>query len=404
MKKITLLLTSFMLMLALTACGSDSESKSDKLVVWAFGEEGNNLGEFLENEFDGEVEVVAIPWGQANEKLNSALVSGEGPDVVQLGTSWVPQFASAGVLADLSSYGDKYSSFNKDNFFDGAQELMTVDGKLVSIPWYVDTRVIYYRTDIFEELGLEVPTTWEEFYAVCEKLAGRGEGKYAIQFDANDQFTTVTYGWQNGWTPLENGKANFDDAKYVEAVEYLNSLYQSGFAIPAEKSSGTDIVQTFGNGDVPMMISGPWMVNVFNDNIEDFEDKFSIMEMPANKNSASLLGGSNLVVMNDSKNKDEAARLVDFLAQESTQVKWYQKVNALPAVTKAWDDTNISSNSYNVIFKNQLDNAIGAPVHPEWEKVAQEVVLLQQAMEIVDGFDVDSQITKLQDAVEDILE
>ena len=224
MKKILGILA--VVVLALTGCSSSN----DKLVVWAMGEEGNKLPQLTEKytkETGQEIEVVAIPWDQAREKLLTAVASQEGPDLIQLGTSWIPEFADAGALADLSSYANDSEALNGDNYFAAGKEMMKYNDKLVSVPWYVDTRVLFYREDLLEKAGFKnAPKNWNELLSVAEKLSG--DKTYGVDFDVKDQFLFVTYAWQNGWTALKDGKVYFTDEKFVETKNTYD-IYEKFF-------------------------------------------------------------------------------------------------------------------------------------------------------------------------------
>ena len=225
------------------------------------------------------VEVQAIPWDKAHDKLLTAVASGNGPDVMEVGTTWVPEFAEAGAFKDLSSYVSDYPNLNKDNYFEGATKTMTHNGKLVSVPWYVDTRVLFYRTDMLKSVGYaEAPKTWNDVKDASIKLASKGENHYGISLDQNDQFTPFMFAWANGWDfKYNNGKANFLDPKFVDAMEIYHSFFEKGLA---PKSKGLDILQGFKKGTLPMFVSGPWMVSSINDQLPDLKGKWAISELP----------------------------------------------------------------------------------------------------------------------------
>ena len=92
----------------LAGCSSGSEDGKTTITVWGMGEEAKSLPKIAE-EFEKEnpkidVKVQALPWDQAHDKLLTAVASKKGPDVVQMGTTWIPEFASAGALKDLTPH------------------------------------------------------------------------------------------------------------------------------------------------------------------------------------------------------------------------------------------------------------------------------------------------------------
>ncbi|GAF23851.1 N-acetyl-D-glucosamine ABC transport system, sugar-binding protein [Bacillus sp. JCM 19047] len=127
------------------------------------------------------VNLQAIPWGNIYDNLLTAVASGSGPDVVQMGTSYMADFASTGSFLSLDEYVEDYPNLNPDHFFDGAVDSSIYNGELVAVPWYVETRVLFYRTDLLADVGFpEGPDTWEELYEASKALYDRGDGLYAM--------------------------------------------------------------------------------------------------------------------------------------------------------------------------------------------------------------------------------
>ena len=117
------------------------------------GAEGEKLAEVAE-EYEKShphitVKVTPIGWDVAHQKLVSAAAAGKLPDVMQMGGSYMGEFAELGVLEPVDT-----KTFNKDDFFPAAWTRAWYDGKVYGVPWYVDTRVLYYRTDLAKKAGI----------------------------------------------------------------------------------------------------------------------------------------------------------------------------------------------------------------------------------------------------------
>src|SRR5699024_8814302 len=225
--------------LILAACSSNEDSsKADgddaTIKVWALGEEGENLQSFAED-FEEEhsnitVDVQALPWDEAYKKFLTAVASGDGPDLLQVDTAWVAQFASAGMFEDLSSYKDDYPTFAEDNFFDGAVETMEYEDELVGIPWYSDTRLMFYRSDILGEAGSDkAPATWDDFTDVATQLADRADRGVRAGRDQRSIDLRLSSAWQRGWQldPERDG-GNLDDQTLEAAFALLMSFFDEG--------------------------------------------------------------------------------------------------------------------------------------------------------------------------------
>src|SRR5690349_23733885 len=145
--------------LTLTACGRDdagstaSETGKDissgkatgTITVWAMGAEGEKLPA-LAKDFEAanpgaKVNVTAIPWDAAHDKFTTAITAGKTPDAAMVGTTWMGEFAGLGALDPTPK------SIDTSQFFEGAQNTTKVGDTSYGIPWYVETRLVYYRTD-----------------------------------------------------------------------------------------------------------------------------------------------------------------------------------------------------------------------------------------------------------------
>lgn len=396
--------------LILAACSSNEDSsKADgddaTIKVWALGEEGENLQSFAED-FEEEhsnitVDVQALPWDEAYKKFLTAVASGDGPDLLQVDTAWVAQFASAGMFEDLSSYKDDYPTFAEDNFFDGAVETMEYEDELVGIPWYSDTRLMFYRSDILGEAGSDkAPETWDDFTDVATKLADRGDKEYGAGIDQSNVNLPFILAWQHGWQlDPDDEYGNLDDEKFEEAFKLLMSFFDEGLA-PTGKSM--EPIVGFGKGVQPMMFSGPWTANVISDKLPDIDGDWDVALMPKNEDHTSVFGGSQLSVFKGSDNVEASVEFMSYLAEKDTQVEWFKENGNLPAVTDAWEDEVFAENEKTKIFKEQLETAQAIPQTEHWLKL---IEASQRSIEKIKSGDanVDEGLEEFQEEAKKIL-
>ncbi|MGR9049707.1 sugar ABC transporter substrate-binding protein [Halobacillus faecis] len=406
--KLWLLIAVVMTSLMLAGCSDSSSSEGDEntVTVWAMGEEGKKLKEFskdFEEKNEGlTVDVQAIPWDTAHDKLLTAVASGNGPDVVQLGTTWVPEFAEAGALLDLSEYMEDYPNFAKENYFDGSVTTMEHDDQVVGIPWYADTRVIYYRKDILKEAGYEeAPKTWDELKDAAQTLADRGEDSYGLDIDRNDQITPFIFAWQNGYEAnLEEGKLNFDSPEFKEAIQYYTSYFEEGIS---QKQEGKDIVEAFKDGSKPMFFSGPWMINIINDQAPDLEGKWSTAVMPTKETNTSSMGGANLSIFESSDNVEGALKFISYMTDVDTQLSWLEESNTLPSRTEAWEDPVMQENPMYATFGEQLENTKPGLQTEQFERIAQELLAHIERI-TVGGADVEKELEEFNQEAQSLIE
>jgi multiple sugar transport system substrate-binding protein len=391
----------------LAACGGNGDSKDGKkeVTVWAMGEEGKKLKgmaeKFEEENKDITVKVQAIPWANAHDKLLTAVASGNGPDVVQLGTTWIPEFADAGALLDLTSHLDDYPEFKSENYFAGSAQTMKYDDQVIGVPWYIDTRVLYYRTDLLKEVGYDqAPSTWDELKDAAEKLNARGDDVYGLDIDRNDQITPYIFAWQNGYEFEGKDKMNFESPEFKEAIKYYASFFQEGISPTAD---GMDIVQAFKDGVKPMFFSGPWMINIINDQAPDLKDKWAVAVMPTKETNTSSIGGSVFSVFHNSEHVEESLKFISYMNKVDTQMEWLDVSNTLPSRVDAWEEPKLKEDPLLSVFGKQLENTKASPKIKEFEKITQEFLASIERI-TVGGADVDSEIEKFNKKAKEIVE
>lgn len=361
------------LTLSLAACTSTNATDAEDggpLTVWVMGDSGANLeelvGPFVE-QTGTEVEVVAVPWDGIDERLTTAVASGAGPDVLQVGLSKLRTYADAGALLPLDDELEDYPGLAPENFADGvAGEATAIAGETVSIPWVSDTRVLFYRSDILEENGIDAPpATWEELREDAATLAGRGDGQYGYYIPQWDSPLPVVMTWSNGGDVIDSdGNLNFDTPEFERAVDLYTGLYADG-SVPT--NGDFDQTQGFISGVTPMLISGPYLAKSIADAAPELEGKWGVTTVPAAETRTSLFAGSNLAVWHNTPRKDAALSLLEFLSEPETQLNWYEITGELPSVKAALEDETLTSDPLVQVYSEQLADSKVLPMVPNWD-------------------------------------
>lgn len=375
-----LLIGAALAVTALTACGrSDAPAASEvtstlgagaasgDLTIWAMGAEGEALGDFVagfeEANPDVNVTVTAIPWASAHDKFMTAVAAGTTPDLAMMGTTWMADFgdAFASVPTDLDT-SDLFAS--------------TLDSNALGVPWYVDTRVLYYRTDLAQKAGWTTPSAdWAGLKQMATDLqAGGADYGIRLPTGGNGSFRdSLWLPWSNGaeLTNDDGTEWTLDTPEAVEAYDYLTSYFTDGIAnADADNSQGANVAD-FVAGTTPMLIDGPAVMGQLEQvGGEDFAGKYATAVLPTEKSSTSFLGGSNLVVFKDSANPDAAWKLIDWMVQPETEVDWYTKTGDLPSSQSAWQDPSLTDDAKLSVFGTQLETAQSAPTTASWVEVS----------------------------------
>lgn len=353
--------------------GGDGKGSDKTLEVWTMSGALDDFVTEFENEEGVTVKVQTIPWANAHDKLLTAVASGKGPDVLQIGTTWVAEFAEAGTFLDLTEYLDDYENLGSDNFYEGAIGTTTFEDKTIAIPWYVDTRLVFYRTDILGEVGYpEGPETWDDMIDASRKLAARGDGEYAIDMPKSDPQFPFMLAWQQGWDyEVGKGSANFDSPAFKEAVELHHLFYDEKLS---QMEKGKEFFQSFADGSKPMFFSGPWDIGTIKDRAPEIEGKWDVHVMPKAENNKSMMGGAHFSVFHNSDKKDLALDFINWMADPETQVKWYETNSELPANMAAWENPALSDDPMVSTFGEQLESTQPLPLIPEFERLGQELI------------------------------
>jgi ABC-type sugar transport system permease subunit/ABC-type glycerol-3-phosphate transport system substrate-binding protein len=362
----------FVAMLSLLPLARASEV-GKPLVVWAMGEEGKKIA-LMARRFEAQnpgvsVETQAIPWEAAHAKLLTAVVGGIPPDISQIGTTWMAEFATMGALHPLNERAAVSLTANPDAFFPGSLHTCEVDGILYGVPWYVDTRVLFYRKDLLASVGFpEAPATWDELKSAAVQLSGRktmdGKKGYGISLASRGWTELLTAVWQNGGDPLKPSEPEF-----LEAMMHYRSFFREGLT-PSKEGADVDLYHAFRTGYLPMFISGPWMVELVGKELPELEGKWGVSLLPGKKTRTSFVGGSNLVIFKESKKKDLAFRFLEFMSDPKNQVEWMRLTTDLPSVTAAWDDPFFADKPMIQVFGEQMFDTASPPTVPEWEQIA----------------------------------
>ena len=342
------------------------------ITVWAMGAEGEKLPE-LAKEFEeqnpgAKVEVTAIPWDAAHDKFTTAITAGSTPDAAMVGTTWMGEFAGLDALDPLPA------NLQADGFFEGARKTTEVGGTSYGIPWYVETRLLFYRTDLAEKAGYdEAPTTWDGLKDMAKAMQDKAGATWGIGLQAGGTGswqTVMPFAWGEGAELTDGDAYSFDSPEMLKAVEYYQSFFDEGIANKSAPNQPTT-EPDFASGKVPMFISGPWMMSAVEGvGGEGFEDKYAVAKIPeGSAGSSSFVGGSDFVVFKNSDQRDTAWKFVEFLADPATQATWYGMSTDLPSVQDAWSDEALSSDEKLSVFGEQLETAKAPPSYPTWEQV-----------------------------------
>jgi len=357
--------------------------------------------------------VQQIPWTAAHEKLLTAVAGESTPDVCQIGNTWVPEFAVLNSLEPLDPFVGRSHDFHREDFFDGVLKMNVIDSTLYGIPWYVDTRVIYYRRDLLREAGYsEPPRTWEGVLKLSDVMRrnanAKGIQRYPFFLPTNEWVPAIVLGMQSGGHFLKdnNTHGNFSGPQFRTAFELLAKFYHKEYS-PSGMQLITNLYDSFSDGLISMYITGPWNIGEFSRRIPPrLQNEWMTAPLPSMDSISpgiSLPLGTSLIVFRQSRRKEAAWKLVEFLASREQSIAFYRITGNLPPRRSAWEDTSLARNKYIQAFFKQLQRVDPLPQIAEWEQV---VIKLQLYVEYIatNTLSVDEALRKFDSEVDQMLE
>ncbi len=396
-------------LLALAACAPRQETVS----FWAMGREGEVVAELLpefERTHPGiKVVVQQLPWTAAHEKLLTAFAGDATPDVAQLGNTWIPEMAALGALEPLRPRVATSSVIVQTDYFPGIWDTNVIGGEVFGVPWYVDTRLLFYRKDLLAQAGFTAPpSTWDEWRKMLAAIKGKaGAERYAVLLPVNEFEPLLVLGLQQG-APLlrDDGRwGNFRSDDFRKALGFYREMFERGWAPAMTNNQIANLYTEFGRGYFSFYVSGPWNIGEFKRRLPtEQQDQWMTAPMPGPEGpGASTAGGSSLAVFKASRHKAQAWALVEYLSSPAVQERFHALTGNLPPRRSVWATAALANDVYAQAFRAQLERVKPSPKVPEWERIANEMQLL--AAQVVHGkLTVDQAVTELDARVDAFLE
>lgn len=403
-----------LLVLSMTLVGCKPAS-SDRVTIsfWAMGREGEVVSQLLP-EFERRnpgihVDLQQLPWTAAHEKLLTSFAGDALPDISQLGNTWIPEFAALGALTPLDARIARSSTIDKTDYFAGIWDTNVVDGSALGVPWYVDTRLLFYRKDLLAAAGFSAPPRdWDEWRTAMLAIKKNvGKDAYAILLPLDEFEPLLQLAIQQHEPLLRDAgtRGNFESAGFRKAFAFYTSMFSDDLAPRMSDTQISNVWSEFGKGFFTFYITGPWNIGEFKRRLpKELSDQWMTAPLPGQQGSGGgIAGGTSLVLFHDSAKKDAAWKLLEYLSEPAVQKHFYLLTGDLPPRRSVWNDPALAGDPYARAFREQLEHAKATPKVAEWERIANE---MQRAAERVvrGGADPDETLRKLNAEVDKILE
>lgn len=379
---IGLIAASSLLAASLAACGggSDSGGSSKTITYWASNQaptpqlDVKALTPVLQDftkQTGVKVNLQVIGWADLQNRINTAVSSGKGPDVVNIGNTWSASYQATGAFQEFDDATAKKIG-GMDKFVPTTQKAIGAPGKTpTAVPLYGLCYGLFYNKKLFKDAGIKAPPkTWDEFVADAKKLTDPAKKVWGVGLEGGSYTEGVHHafilGEQNRAQLFNGDKPNFTSPQEVKAVkQYVDLMSTDKVVNPsdAQNTDGTKTPADFAKNKVAMMLwQGNAQANLKADGMK--ESEYGLAPYPQTAGGANVgtfVAGINISVFKNSKNMDASLKLVKFLTDPKQQATLNPQFGTLPVTTAAAKDPKFQTPNLKMFINQLATRAVPLP-------------------------------------------
>lgn len=383
---------SFMMIVFLSFCifANGNSEKNDGVVTLNWYSHAASLentqeeiiAKFNETHPDIHIQVIELPEA-TNDKLQALLIalqSGDDSiDFFNADVTWTATFASAGLIDPLDEY---FPEAERAEFVPGMIEAATWDGHIYGFPFRTDVGVLYYRTDLLEKYGKDIPETYEELFATAEEIKNaEGTDLYALvgSLAAGEGMTCNAVEWfySNGGQVIDDaGNIVINSPENVEILQMMADAYKAG-KMPEgvlSYSSGDARASMFHQHQV-FMRAWPKDYAMGQDPTQsEIVGNLGVAPLPRGpqgEKGVSVVGGWQLFLNKNSKHKAEAIEFMRFYSSEYAQKLHALNDSYIPARTSIYyDEEVLAKYPWFSFLPDILSDAASRPKTPYYAEIS----------------------------------
>jgi multiple sugar transport system substrate-binding protein len=265
---------------------------------------------------------------------------------MSLDVIWVPEFARAGWLRDLTGALEKGE---EQAFFHGPIEAVTYNGRLFAVPWYIDAGLLYYRKDLLKKYSRPVPRTWQELVGTAQAVMAGEKNLYGFIWQGKQYeglvCAVLEFLHSNGGAVIEKGKPAIYSPQNTQALGFMRDLIERYGVSPPLVTTATEepTRQLFGSGKALFMRNWSYAWNIFEREGSAVRGKVGVAALPSypGHGSASTLGGWQLGVNRYSLHPEASEKLIQFLVSPAAQKILALTIGYKPARKALYKDAGL---------------------------------------------------------------
>ncbi|MCC3275670.1 extracellular solute-binding protein [Arthrobacter sp. zg-Y20] len=411
------------LTMALSACApptsdnaaANEDQDTGTIRVWLFSEVNQDpksavvdaaVEEFEAAHEGAEVDVQYIPVDTRAERFKAAFNDpSSAPDVAEFGNTDLASYVASGGLADITSDIEQWEE--GQDLDEKVLATTEIDGKNYGVPWFVGVRALYYRTDILDQLGAEVPKTLAEVEETARAARAANPQMLGISVGGAAQFAAMPYLWAAGGSIADEEESGFvsglDSPASREGVSAYTRLMQDDICPPqtCAEFGGNASVQQFIAGNAAMTIGGDFNYKAVAESA--VKDNFAVVPLPGTTEGSiapAFAGGNNLGVFNSSEHRTLATDFVQLLASKKYQQQMFDAMGNLPTFSDVQKDVADAHPEVAPFIATLEAGTNFVPVTDTWSTIDAQGVFTGMYQKIVTGkSDVETATKEAADAM-----
>jgi multiple sugar transport system substrate-binding protein len=311
-----------------------------------------------------EVELNVYSWNDGPQKLTTEISAGQAPDLANNNSQWIGQFDSINEIQPLDNI---LPADFLANFVPSGLKAFTVNNRLIALPYFLDPRAMYYRTDLFDAQGLQAPATWDDVKAAGGKLHNPPDMTgYGMTFSrVSDDLDYWWYAWfgANGadnnvsiWTP--EGRSRWADPLSIEATQFLADMNKYANADVATGGRDDSLQPLFYAGKLAMLETGSWFPTLLKDNAPDLA--YDLITIPVKQAGMKPITGfwpDAVAMFTQSKYKEAAAEFLQYMFNFDNRLAFAKQRGVIPERIDVGESPQYAVSDTEKFFVEQLKTA-----------------------------------------------
>ena len=382
-------ITALAITLSMPGCSGEKQSSEKVTLVFKHGKIAGDpsafekiLSDFEDHNPDVRVKDETLPSSTDEQHQFFAINLESGSpdfDVLSMDVIWVPEFARAGWLRDLTHL---LPPNRQDSFFKGPIEAVTYNGEVFAIPWYIDAGLLYYRKDLLERYGFEAPETWKDLIQTAIEITQAEPGLHGFVWQGRQYeglvCNALEYIWSYGGDIMKDRRIVIDSPENIHAFILMRDLIYKYRITPEFVTTSTEepVRQVFGKGEAVFMRNWPYAWTLFQRDDSPIKGKVGVTALPAiaGMRHASTLGGWHLGINRRSRHTEEAERLITYLTSLETQKELALRIGYMPTIKSLYTDEDLlKARPFMASLYDIFKHARPRPVTPHYMMISQVI-------------------------------